>query len=91
MRVFSPDDAGSLRLSPYTRINVQPDGLTILQTLFERVAMLRCPPAFSTQLLDLLSRGATEEEVLALLIDFMHDETPARELIDTWLQIGVLE
>lgn len=91
MRVFSPDDAGFLRLSPYTRINIQPNMLTIHQTLFERAAMLECPTAFSTQLLDLLSRGATEEEVLTLLIDFMHEVSSARELIDKWLQIGVLE
>ena len=91
MRVFSPDDAGSLWLSPYTRINVQEDRLLIHQTLFDRVAVLNCPPAFSTRLLDLLSCGATEDEGLSLLVSLMHEEAPARELIETWLQIGVLE
>lgn len=63
----------------------------IHQTLFDRVAMLNCPESFSSQLLSLLSRGAKKEEVLSLLIDFMHEEAPACVLIDTWLQIGVLE
>ncbi|MBQ7850260.1 MAG: hypothetical protein IJ343_11090 [Clostridia bacterium] len=91
MRVYSPDDAGRLWLSPYTQVNIQPDRLLIHQTLFDRTGVLCCPESFATLLLDALSAGAGEEALLALLTDLMKDEASARELIETWLQIGVIE
>jgi len=90
IRIYEPNQAGMVFLSPYTNVMIHPDQLIIYQTLFSCTASLNCPGEWSEQLLSLLQRGVVEQE----LLDMLHEKMTlpmAQMFLDDWLRMGVLE
>jgi hypothetical protein len=92
MRIYTHDQEGLLFFSPYTSVTVQPERLMIRQTLFNYTVVLYCTSDFADRLINKISYGTTYEEIAKILHDtYGWSQEKVQELLDLWLQSGVLE
>jgi hypothetical protein len=90
MREYSKDKLGAIHLSPYVSVDLRDSALRIRQTAFDCALLLPAPQELSRELLDRLSEGATEEEILSLLTGgFTH--TGAKTLLEQMMKAGIIE
>ena len=90
MRVYKSNQIGKMFLSPYIRTVVEMDNLIIYQTIFAYKVSLKCTNDFAKMFLETVSKGIDEKDLLNMLSGIM-DYQEATTLINTWLQMGVLE
>lgn len=76
-------------LSPYTRVSMQGEYLVIYQTLFNQTVRLCCSSTVAKNFLNCISEGRTEKEICTLFE--MCGNHHAKDTLEIWLQIGVLE
>ncbi len=90
MRIYTYDRKDRYYLSPYCRIGIESDRTVLMQTLFDRMLILKAEESLSKKLLDLLSEGCTKEEIRALFHSVISDdETDA--FINECLRAGIVE
>lgn len=89
MRIYSHDQSEMFYLSPYNKVLVRNNRLTIYNVVFDSTAELECPETFSRELLEELSKGAKKERLLMFFELFSGGD--AKQILDSWIKAGVIE
>ena len=89
MRVFSHNQRNMFFLSPYTSVNVRPDGLAIHQTVFGSAIKVDCKSGYADELIKALSVGIEEQDLLSLFEGVSNG--CSKEMLNLWIKTGVIE
>lgn len=89
MRLFSHDQSEMYYISPYAKVTIRNDMLTVHNTVFNITAELNCPETIAHELLEGLSNGATKDWLLLFLEPFSDGD--AKRILDLWIRAGVIE
>lgn len=89
MRLFSHDQSERYYLSPYAKVTIRNERLTVHNTVFNSAAELYCPETIAFELLEGLSKGATKDWLLMFFEPFSDGD--AKRILDSWIRAGVIE
>lgn len=89
MRLFSHDQSEVYYLSPYAKVTIRNDRLTVHNTVFDSTAELNCSETIAHELLEKISNGATKDWLLLFFEPFSDGD--AKRILDSWIRAGVIE
>ena len=81
MRLFSHDQSERYYLSPYAKVTIRNERLTVHNTVFNSAAELYCPETIAFELLEGLSKGATKDWLLMFFLSLFRTAMQSESLI----------